>query len=226
IEGVYSMDGDIPDVPRFIDVKRRHKAFLYLDEAHSIGTLGKTGRGIGELFGIPSSEIDIWMGTLSKALGACGGYIAGAAPLVKYIKYTCPGVIYTIGLAPASAGAALAALRKLKAHPERVTTLAERARDFLSLARERGFYTGDSRGTAIVPVILGNSLHALAASRLMHERGISVQPILHPAVPESGARLRFFISALHTPEQLRTTADALADVLRGLAPRYVGNRPR
>jgi 7-keto-8-aminopelargonate synthetase-like enzyme len=219
IEGVYSMDGDYPDVPRFIEVKSSHKAFLFIDEAHSMGTLGKNGRGVGELFGIRSQDIDVWMGTLSKALGACGGYIAGARPLIQFLKYTCPGVIYTIGLSPPSAAAALTAIRKLQASNERVVTLQARAKYFLSLAQERGFNTGPSGGTAIVPVILGNSLHSLAASRRMHERGISVQPILHPAVPEAGARLRFFVNAMHTTEQLRLAADALAEFLVEFDPR-------
>ena len=214
IEGVYSMDGDIADVPQFIELKRRHKAMLYLDEAHSLGTLGKSGRGIGEQFGIPSQDIDVWMGTLSKALGACGGYVAGAAPLIKYLKYTCPGVIYTVGLAPASAAAALASLRQLRSSRERVATLQDRARHFLQLAKDRRFDTERSFGTPIVPVILGDSHRALRVARLMLERGISVQPILAPAVPEVGARLRFFVCALHTTDQLTHTADSLADILR------------
>ena len=135
IEGVYSMDGDIADVPRLIEVKRRHKALLYLDEAHSLGTLGQSGRGIGELFGIAGSEIDIWMGTLSKALGACGGYVAGSRSLVQYLKYTCPGVIYTVGLAPPSAAAALTAIRKLRASNSRVKSLQANAAN-VSVARQ------------------------------------------------------------------------------------------
>jgi 8-amino-7-oxononanoate synthase len=214
VEGVYSMDGDIPDVPRFIETKRRHKAMLYLDEAHSLGTLGTSGRGIGEHFNLPTRDIDIWMGTLSKALGACGGYVAGPAPLIKYLKYTCPGVIYTVGLAPASAAAALASLRKLQATSERVAALQARARDFLQLVQQRGFDTGRSSGSAIVPVILGDSQRALRAARLLEERGISAAPIVHPAVPESGARLRFFVSALHSPQQLKHSADTLADVVK------------
>jgi 7-keto-8-aminopelargonate synthetase-like enzyme len=213
IEGVYSMDGDFPDVPRFVEVKRRHRAYLYLDEAHSIGTLGPTGRGTGELQGIPRGDIDLWMGTLSKALGACGGYIAGTGSLIKYLKYTCPGVIYTVGLSPPSAAAALTSLRKLRHSSERVATLQARADQFLKLLQERGLNTVVSGGTPIVPVILGNSLRTLAAARQMHDRGISVPPILPPAVPESSARLRFFVSAQHAPEQLQTTAATLENIL-------------
>jgi 8-amino-7-oxononanoate synthase len=221
VEGVYSMDGDYPDVPRFIEVKNRHKCWLLMDEAHSIGTMGKSGRGMTEFFGIKSQDVDVWMGTLSKALGACGGYIAGQKPLVQLVKYTCPGVIFTIGLAPPSAAASLVAIRKLQASNERVTTLHKRAEYFMGLCRQHGFNTGPSKDTAIIPVILGNSLHSIRASRQMHARGISVQPILHPAVEESGARLRFFVNVLHTEEQLKTTADNLAEILRELDPKYL-----
>src|SRR5262249_26301876 len=120
IEGVYSMDGDIPDVPRFIEIKKRHKAFLYIDEAHSMGVLGDHGRGIAEYFDINAREVDIWMGTLSKALGSCGGYIAGSAVLVEYLKYTAPGFVYAAGMTPANTAAALASLRLLEAEPQRV----------------------------------------------------------------------------------------------------------
>ncbi len=221
IEGVYSMDGDFPELPQFIEVKNRHKSLLMMDEAHSIGTMGPRGRGIGEYYGVKNSDVDIWMGTLSKALGACGGYIAGGKPLIDYMKHTCPGVIFTIGLAPASTGASLKALQILLNDASRVATLQARAAFFLTLARQRGFNTGDSAETPIIPVILGNSVHSLSASRMMHERGISVQPILHPAVEEEGARLRFFVNTLHTNDQLSRTADALAEVLGQLDPQYL-----
>ena len=98
IEGVYSMDGDFPDLPRFIEVKKRHKALLMIDEAHSIGVLGHHGRGIGEHFDVNRSDVDIWMGTMSKALGSCGGYIAGSRHLVEFLKYTAPGFVFSVGL--------------------------------------------------------------------------------------------------------------------------------
>lgn len=134
IEGVYSMDGDIPDLPRFIDVKRRHRVLLMIDEAHSMGVLGATGRGIGEHFGINRADVDIWMGTLSKSFGSCGGYIAGTKALVEYLKYTSPGFVYSVGLSPPNAAAALASIRLLEAEPERVVRLRHRSRLFLELA--------------------------------------------------------------------------------------------
>jgi acyl-CoA synthetase (AMP-forming)/AMP-acid ligase II/7-keto-8-aminopelargonate synthetase-like enzyme/acyl carrier protein len=110
IEGVYSMDGDFPELPRFVELREKHKTLLLVDEAHSLGTMGATGRGIGEHWSVERADVDLWMGTLSKSLASCGGYIAGSAELVEYLKYTAPGFVYSVGLSPPNAAAALAAL--------------------------------------------------------------------------------------------------------------------
>ncbi len=222
IEGVYSTDGDIPDLPRFIEVKKRHKAFLMVDEAHSIGVLGPHGRGIGEYFSVNPQDVDLWMGTLSKSFGSCGGYIAGCRAMVEYLKYTAPGFVYSVGISPANAAAALAAIRLLKDEPERLVWLHERARLFLTLARSRGLNTGLSKDSPIVPVILGDSVHCLRLSRAMFDRGINVQPILYPAVEERAARLRFFITASHTEEQIRHSIDVTAEEVERINPKYLG----
>jgi 8-amino-7-oxononanoate synthase/acyl carrier protein len=221
IEGVYSMDGDFPDLPRFIEVKKRHKAFLLVDEAHSLGTMGETGRGICEHYGVDPREGDLWMGTISKALGSCGGYIAACKEVVEYLKYTAPGFVFCTGISPANVAAGLAALRQLQRHPERVAQLKDRSKLFLELAKERGLNTGLSNDSPVVPVIIGNSLTALQLSRKMFERGVSVQPILHPAVDEEAARLRFFITSAHTEEQIRYTAGAVAEELAKLNPALI-----
>ncbi len=213
IEGVYSMDGDIPDLPGLIQVKRRHKALLMIDEAHSIGTLGPRGRGIGEHFQVDRRDVDIWMGTLSKAFGSCGGYVGGRRELVEYLKYTAPGFVFSVGISPPNAAAALAAIQILEAQPERVSRLQERSRLFVSLAKSCGLNTGKSEGSPVVPVILGNSLRSVQVSRALFARGINVQPILYPAVEESAARLRFFVSSLHTERQIRYTVEAIVEEL-------------
>jgi len=226
IEGVYSMDGDIPDVPRFIDVKKRHRAMLYIDEAHSIGVLGKQGRGIAQYFDISPQDVDIWMGTLSKAFGSCGGYVAGSHALVDYLKYTAPGFVFAAGISPANAAAALASLRLLQAEPERLERLHARSRLFLELARRHGLNTGMSRNSPVLPVILGNSNHCLRLSQALFERGINVQPILYPAVEERAARLRFFITSNHTEAQIQTTVSAVAEELRNIDPQYLDSANR
>ncbi|MGD0463707.1 MAG: aminotransferase class I/II-fold pyridoxal phosphate-dependent enzyme [Tepidisphaeraceae bacterium] len=216
IEGVYSMDGDYPDLPRFVEIKKKHKALMLVDEAHSLGTMGPTGRGIGEHWGITRSDVDMWMGTLSKSLASCGGYIAGSAELVEYLAYTAPGFVYSVGMSPPNAAAALAALTVLQAQPQRVARLGELAALFLNLAKERGLNTGSAAGTPVVPVIVGNSVKSLRLARALFGRGINVQPILHPAVPEHAARLRFFITTNHSEAQIRDTVGAIADELAKL----------
>ncbi|MEO8494860.1 MAG: aminotransferase class I/II-fold pyridoxal phosphate-dependent enzyme [Planctomycetota bacterium] len=218
IEGVYSMDGDYPDLTKFVEVKQRHKAFLMVDEAHSMGTMGASGRGISEHFGVDARRVDILMGTLSKSFGTCGGYIAGCNELVEYLKYTAPGFVYSVGLSPPNCAAALASLRVLQNEPERVAKLQANSRLFLRSAKERGLNTGFSNNTAVVPVIIGNSLNALRLSRALFEDGINVQPILYPAVEEKAARLRFFITSMHTDEQIRQTVDATARRLHEIDP--------
>jgi 8-amino-7-oxononanoate synthase len=216
LEGVYGMDGDFPDLPKFVDVKRRHAALLMVDEAHSLGVMGDRGLGIAEHFGLDAREVDIWMGTLSKALASCGGYIAGERALIELLKCTAAGFVYSVGMAPTLAAAALASLTILRAEPERVARLRQRAQLFFGLARERGVDVGLSRGLSIVPAVTGSSVKAGRLSEALFQRGINVQPILYPAVTERAARLRFFLSCEHTPDQIHATVEALAEALRRL----------
>lgn len=222
IEGAYSMDGDYPDLPAFIDVAAKHNAMLFVDEAHSIGVMGVRGRGICEHFGIPHTDIDLSMGTLSKTFGSCGGYIASSHAIIEYLRHTAPGFVNTQSLSPSAAAAALAALRVLKREPERVALVQSRSHLLLQMARIHQLDTGDSGGTPVVPVITGNSLHAMQASRRLFEKGVNVQPILHPAVEEEKARLRFFVNCTHTEEQIRYTMNTLAEIMEDIDPRYVG----
>jgi 8-amino-7-oxononanoate synthase len=216
IEGVYSMDGDYPDLARFVDIKETHHAMLYVDEAHSLGTMGKTGRGLAEHAAMAPSGVDVWMGTLSKSLASCGGYIAGSAELIEYLKYTAPGFVYSVGISPPNAATALAALTVLRREPQRVERLRELSSLFLRLARERGLNTGVAQGTPVIPIIVGNSVRCLLLSRALSRRGINVQPIIHPAVPEHATRLRVFITINHTESLVRDAIDAIAEELAKL----------
>ena len=213
IEGVYSMDGDIPDLPQFIKVKQQHKALLMVDEAHSIGVLGKHGGGIGEHFDVNRSDVDVWMGTLSKSFASCGGYIAGSKALVEYLKYTAPGFVYSVGMSPPNTGAALAAVRLLKAEPQRVVRLHKRARLFLELAHAHKLDTGMSKDSAVIPIIIGKASPCMQLAQALEKRGISVLPMIPPAVQDNASRLRFFISSTHTEEQIRFTVDTIAKEL-------------
>jgi 8-amino-7-oxononanoate synthase len=213
IEGAYSQDGDIADLPAIIAVKKRHRALLMVDEAHSLGVLGATGGGIGEHFDVDRADVELWSGTLSKSLASCGGYVAGSRALIQYLKYTTPGFIFSAGMTPPNAAAALAALRQMRAEPEALTALQRNADLFLELAREAGINTGDSGGTPIIPCIVGDSLKTLKLSSALLRRGINVNPILYPAVPEELARLRFFVTSCHSAEQIRHAVKALVEEL-------------
>ena len=210
VEGHYSMDGDVPDLAGFVRLAREYDAWLMVDDAHGLGVVGATGKGVFEVAGVDPSDVDIWMGTLSKTLCACGGYIAAKAELVDWLRHTAPGFVYSVGLPPPLAASAMAALDILHAEPWRVEKLQANARLFRDLCRARGLDTGASVGLGIVPVVLGSSVRAARVSAALMERGVNALPIVFPAVPEGAARLRFFLSAEHSGEDVRRAVEALA----------------
>jgi 8-amino-7-oxononanoate synthase len=216
VEGLYSMDGDAPDLTRLVDIKKRHGAWLMVDEAHSLGVLGDRGFGLFEEFGVEPGDVDIWMGTLSKTLSGCGGYIAGCTALVEYLKCTAGGFVYSVGMPPPIAAAACKALEILHREPERVARLRANSRRFTERARACGLNIGTSQGHAVIPIVTNNSLVAVALSHALSERGINAQPIIHPAVPERLARVRFFLTSEHTAAQIDTTVDAIAASLAAI----------
>lgn len=213
VEGIYSMDGDFPDLPALIQLKKEYGAWLMVDEAHSFGVLGARGFGLWEHFEHSAQDVDIWMGTLSKALASCGGYVAGEQALIDNLRYLAPGFLYSVGISPPVAAAAHKALLILMNEPERVATLRSRGKYFLRQLRALGLNVGSSAGFAITPIIIGSSLKSVRIASALLEQGIHVQPILYPAVPESQARLRFFLSSEHSVEDLDTTINAIQRVL-------------
>jgi 8-amino-7-oxononanoate synthase len=216
VEGHYSMDGDYPDLPRLIEIKTRHDAWLMVDEAHSLGVLGRRGYGIAEHFGVDPRRVDIWMGTLSKTLAGCGGYIAGCQELVDYLRLTVGAFVFSVGMPPVIAASAHKALEILHREPERVGRLQRNAALFLARARARGLDTATAAGTAICPIMVGDSLPAAVLSQRLLERGINALPVTHPAVPAKSSRLRFFVTAMHTQTQIETAVDVTAEELAKL----------
>ncbi|MFD8020116.1 aminotransferase class I/II-fold pyridoxal phosphate-dependent enzyme [Streptomyces lavendulae] len=208
VEGAYSMDGDLVDLPAVIELKKRYGALLMVDEAHSIGTVGEHGRGVGEFFGVDRSGVDLWMGTLSKAFASCGGYLGGSARMVRWLRHTLPGFVYSVGLTPANAAAALAASELITA--DRVRALRRNAELFLSLAASAGLATGSSAHTPIVPCLLGDSARTLRVAGRLYDRGVIADPIFHPAVEEGLSRLRFFVTSDHREEDVRRAVSVLA----------------
>lgn len=212
-EGLYSMDGDTPDLPRLVSLKQQYKALLMVDEAHALGVIGQTGKGSHEHHGIEGKDVDIWMGTLSKTLASCGGYIAGSQALIDLLKYGAPGFVYSVGLSPVLAATSLAALKLLTSELDRVQRLINRSKTFLSACKTAGIDAGLAEGYAVVPAIVGSSTKATKISNKLFELGVNVQPIIYPAVEERAARLRFFLSAMHNDQQIDYTVKTLASLI-------------
>jgi 8-amino-7-oxononanoate synthase len=208
-ESLYSMDGDIVDLPELLAVKDEFGCWLMLDEAHSIGVLGRTGRGISEHFGIDPRRIDIIIGTLSKTFATCGGFICAERSVLDFLRYTLPGFVYSVGMSPVIVAAAEAALDVLDREPERVGRLRDNGRRFLARAADAGLVTGQATGDAIVPVIFPDLATTIGASAHLLERGIYAPPIVSVGVPKDSPRIRFFISARHTFEEIDRTVDEL-----------------
>jgi 8-amino-7-oxononanoate synthase len=219
VEGHYSMDGDYPDLPRLIEIKTRHDAWLMVDEAHSLGVLGRRGYGIAEHFGVDPRRVDIWMGTLSKTLAGCGGYIAGCKELVDYLRLTVGVFVFSVGMPPVIAATAQKALEVLHREPERVSRLQHNAAYFCSLAKARGLDLGTAAGTAVCPIIIGDSLPTVVLSQRLLERGVNALPVTHPAVPAKTSRLRFFVTAMHTRPQIETAIEVTAEELASVRER-------
>ncbi len=214
IEGIYSMDGDIPDFNKIIALKKKYDLMIMVDEAHSIGVLGKSGRGIGELFQLKRDDIDIWMGTLSKSFASSGGYVAASADMIDFLKYTAPGFLFSVGLPPSQTAAALKALEIIKKEPLRIQRLHQNARYFHQQALQHNFDIGVSLNTPIIPIHIGDSKSCLAISAALFEQGIHVLPVIAPAVPEGKGRLRFFISQCHSKAQIDRAIAALDNILK------------
>jgi 8-amino-7-oxononanoate synthase len=209
-EGLYSMDGDAADLVRLVELKERRKAWLLIDEAHSIGVLGNEGRGLWEHVGVDPQQIDLTIGTLSKTLASCGGFVAGNAPVIEWLRYTLPGFVYSVGLSPVITAAAETALQVMQDETWRIGRLRQNAEIFMELAHDAGLDTGPAIGRGVVPVLFSDSLETLAASSHLMDHGYYVPPIIQIGVPKDQPRLRFFLSALHTEAEMRGVTDLLA----------------
>lgn len=206
-DAVFSMDGDIIDFPKMVALCQKYNAWLMIDEAHSLGVLGKTGRGIEEHFGM-EGVIDIKMGTLSKTIPSVGGYIAGKKEMVDYLRHASRAYIFSAALPPAQAAAANEAFKVILDEPWRVQKLCENTEQFIKGVQDRGFNTMQTE-TAIVPILCGKDDQAFMMTAEAHEKGIFVLPVVSPAVPPGLARLRATITAAHEPDEIEYAMDVL-----------------
>jgi glycine C-acetyltransferase len=206
-DSVFSMDGDIIDFPKVVGLCRKYHAWLMIDEAHSLGVLGKTGRGIEEHFDMPGT-IDIKMGTLSKTIPSVGGYVAGQRDLIEYLRHASRAYIFSAALPPAQAAAAKAAFDVLADEPWRVQKLNANSRQFIDGLKARRFDTLNTQ-TAIVPVLCGTDERAYDLTAKAQHRDIFVLPVVSPAVPPGLARLRATVTAAHEPSEIEHAMDVI-----------------
>jgi glycine C-acetyltransferase len=206
-DSVFSMDGDIIDFPRMVQLCKEYGAWLMIDEAHSVGVLGETGRGIEEYFGLEGT-IDINMGTLSKTIPSVGGYVAGKKELIQYLRHASRAYIFSAALPPAQAAAAKAAFEVILEEPWRVEKLRKNTTQFISGLKERGFNTLFTE-TAIVPVICGSDENAFKMTQVVQHQDQFVLPVVSPAVQPGMARLRATITAAHETAEIKEAMDVI-----------------
>ncbi|MBM3551093.1 MAG: aminotransferase class I/II-fold pyridoxal phosphate-dependent enzyme [Alphaproteobacteria bacterium] len=212
VEGVYSMDGDTADLPRLLDIKEKYQVWLLVDEAHSLGVLGETGRGLAEHQGVDPARIDLIVGTMSKTLASCGGYVCGKKQVIDWFRYTLPGFVYSVGLSPVILAAARTALRLMQEETWRIAKLASNAELFRTVAHEAGFSTGPAIGRGVVPILFSSDVETMWASQHLLENGYYVPPVVRIGVPKDGPRLRFFFSANHNEAEIRGVIQTLRDM--------------
>ncbi len=210
-EGLYSMDGDICALPEMVALKREFGAFLMIDEAHSLGVLGPTGRGVTEHFGMPATVVDVTTGSLSKAIPANGGFVAGRRDLAIYLQHGAGPFFFSAALCPAATAAATAAIEVLRSEPERVARQRSNGARLRDGLRGLGFDTGRSE-SPLVPVILDSDERAYRTARDLLDEGVVASAVVFPAVARGAARLRLCATAAHSPEDIDAALDAFARI--------------
>jgi 8-amino-7-oxononanoate synthase len=212
VDGVYSMEGDIADVPSLVRIAQKHGVALAVDDAHSVGVLGPTGAGTAEHYGL-ADEVDLIVGTFSKSLASIGGFVAGAEYIIHYLKHHARPLIFTAALPPSNTAGVLAALEILRTEPERRASLWENTRRLQDGLRSLGFDIGPTQ-TPIVPVLIGTLENTFLFWRKLFDAGVFTNPVVPPAVPPSQCRLRASLMATHTADQIDFALDAFAAIGR------------
>ncbi len=209
-DAVFSMDGDLAKLPELLSIAKKQEVLLMIDEAHATGVLGRTGRGLAEHYGC--AHADITLGTLSKAVAAEGGFVAGKQQLIDFLRNKARSFIFTTAIAPAVAAAACNNLRYIDAHPERVQRLCDNVKFFCECLRGEGLDVPTSP-SAIVPIIIGDEARALEISAALQKEGLLIPAIRYPTVAKGQARLRASLMASHTREELQWAAKKIAEVI-------------
>ena len=214
MDGVFSMSGDIADLPPMVKVAKEHGAVLYVDEAHSLGVVGPEGRGVVHHFGV-NDDVEIVMGTFSKSLGSMGGFIAGSHEMIEYLKHKARCFIFTASLAPAVVGGVLKALEIMRSEPERIDQLWKNTRKMHEGFKSIGFKIGSTQ-TPIVPILIGSEAKAFAFSQRLFDEGVFATPAIYPAVRYGEAIVRTSFMSSHTEEDLDRVLEIFSKIAKEL----------
>lgn len=200
VDGVFSMEGDIAKLPEIVKLARKYKANIMVDDAHSVGVLGKNGRGTADHFGL-TDEIDLIMGTFSKSLASIGGFIAADQDAINFLKHNARSLIFSASIAPANAASVIAALDLIQEEPERIDRVWENTAYALKLLKDAGFDTGHTE-TPIIPIFIRDDFQTFKITKMLLDDGVFVNPVVSPAVASSESLLRFSLMATHTKAQI------------------------
>ncbi|MCL4148373.1 UNVERIFIED_CONTAM: hypothetical protein GTU68_051824 [Idotea baltica] len=200
VDGVFSMEGDICDLPGIVEVANRHNATVMVDDAHGLGVLGKLGKGTSDHFDL-TDEVGLIMGTFSKSLASIGGFIASDSDTINYLKHKARSLIFSASIAPGNAASVLAALRLMRNEPHHVANLWSNTNYAMKLFRDRGFDIGHTQ-TPIIPVYVRDDIKTFQLTAMLQEAGVFVNPVVSPAVPADSTLIRFSLMATHTHDQI------------------------
>ena len=214
VDGVFSMEGDLCNLPEIVRLKKKYNATIMVDEAHGVGVFGRDGRGVCDHFGL-TDEVDLIMGTFSKSLASIGGFITADSTIINWIRHTCRTYIFSASNTPAATAAALEALRIIQAEPERIAALWDVKNYALVKFREAGFEIGDTE-SPIIPLYVRDTEKTFAATMMAFEEGVFINPVIPPACAPQDTLVRVALMATHTKEQVDTAVEKLAKVFREL----------
>ncbi|MCE0481746.1 serine palmitoyltransferase component [Datura stramonium] len=232
VEGIYSMEGELCKLSEIVAICKKYKAYVYLDEAHSIGAVGKTGKGVCELLGVDTANVDVMMGTFTKSFGSCGGYIAGSKELIDYLKYTCPAHLYAISISPPAAQQIISAIKVLLGEDgsnrgaQKIARLRENSNFFRSELQKMGFDVLGDYDSPVMPIMIYNIAKLPAFSRECLEQNVAVVVVAFPATPLLLARARICISAAHSREDLIKALEVISRVGDLVGIKYLPAEPK
>lgn len=210
IDGVFSMEGDIARLPEIVSLADTYGANIMVDDAHGLGIIGHQGAGTASHFGL-TDKVDLIMGTFSKSLASLGGFIAGDADMIEYLKHSARSLIFSASMTPASAASVIAALDIMINEPEHIGRLWDNTNYARALLQEYGFDTGEVSETPIIPIYIRNEEKVFVITRMLQDQGVFVNPVVPPAVSPDATLIRFSLMATHTFSQIETAIEKLSD---------------